>query len=313
MFKVKRPKSSSRLSGGLPRLTGLEHGVHDGQHLVHARHDDDLGHLAGELQPLGKLGDDGVVADGGVGGHVQHASNVGTSAPDVSASVALAAVVGQRSQAHELGNLAPVEPAEFGAQAEHRTAEHGAHAGDAAQQVVLGAPDLGVAQPLAHVLVQPLDSLVQPGDMFGQALAHGARGGGVPTLQLLHPHVHQLPAARQQVGQVAGVGVVRCTGLRANRLGEGAQDVRVEGVRLGQFARSTRKLTYLARVDDGQSYLAGGQFGGKALLEAAAGVHHHQRRRQNQRLCNRFSLASGGGERRHLGVVRGLVQRSKLP
>jgi len=65
---------------GMPRLTGLEHDVHDREQLAHARDDDNLGQLASQPQALGEACDVGVVADGGLGAHVQHASHVGATA-----------------------------------------------------------------------------------------------------------------------------------------------------------------------------------------------------------------------------------------
>lgn len=104
-----------------------------------------LGQLAGGNQSLVEGLDDGVTAAGGECGHVQHAADVEGPALDVSLALAGAGVACHRGDAHQGGDLAPVEPPERGQFGDQRGAGHGTDAAGRLQQSV------EVAEVLAHV------------------------------------------------------------------------------------------------------------------------------------------------------------------
>ena len=86
------------------------------------RIDEDLAHaggpghlvgLSGPLEPLIERPDDGIAAGGRHGAQVEHRTDVGSSTPDLAFSLVGAAVAVQGGNAHQRGDLAAVEVAEF--------------------------------------------------------------------------------------------------------------------------------------------------------------------------------------------------------
>lgn len=77
----------------------------------------------------------------------------------------LAAVSRQRRHTNQLGDRVPVELPEFGALGEHRRRCDRSDPGNAVQQVILDAPDVGRAQAALQVVFDVGDPFVEPGNM----------------------------------------------------------------------------------------------------------------------------------------------------
>ncbi|KPU90634.1 hypothetical protein APR51_21140 [Variovorax paradoxus] len=217
---------------------------------------------------LSEGGNRRVVLHGGMSSHAQHPAHVAAAAPDTTASAVLAAIACQRRHAHELGDLATIELSDLRTQREHCSAEHRAYAWAALQQVVLGAPDRQIAKETAHVIVELCNTSLQPGQVLGQALAHGLGRRRVLTLHFLNAHVHKLATSAQQIGQLAGLLILWRFGLWADELGKSAKRPRIDGVCLGQLSAGARKASRLARIDYRHHQRTRREFARQTLLES---------------------------------------------
>src|SRR5665213_4565134 len=181
-----------------------EHGIEDGQQLAHAGGDSDLGGLACADQAAVEEPDDRVVADGGQGGHIQHRAHFAAPTANAARSLALARVVGQWCDAHELGDLATLQPAELGESRSQRQDRHRPDALDAVQQLalVLEVP----IQMIVGLLVDLADLRIeQPEHALDAAIRE--LGGVLHTVSLGHAHVHELPATCHERGQLQPFGL----------------------------------------------------------------------------------------------------------
>src|SRR4029450_12821297 len=80
---------------GIPGSLIADDGVQDDEKLAHASDDGDLFGFASGDEPLGGGADHRVGTQRADGGHVKHAANFATTAPDVSPSDRFAAIVVQ--------------------------------------------------------------------------------------------------------------------------------------------------------------------------------------------------------------------------
>ena len=60
------------------------------------------------------------------------------------------------------GDFFSIQGAQLGQFDDERAGQHGPHAGNAAQQVVLGAPDLGFSEGLFQVVIDAFELLGEP-------------------------------------------------------------------------------------------------------------------------------------------------------
>jgi hypothetical protein len=91
----------------------FEHSVKDEQEFAHAGSQRHLGRFARRAQPLMKVPQRRVMADGGEGGHIERHAHLAAPAPDHSFAPQGAAVVVERRHADQLGDGAPTQAAEF--------------------------------------------------------------------------------------------------------------------------------------------------------------------------------------------------------
>ena len=87
-------------------------GVADGQQFAHAGNEGDLLAFACGDEPLIQRTDDGVVAHGGTGGHVQHRAHRSATTPDAARAFPLAAVTIERRHTHQRGELSVIDAAQ---------------------------------------------------------------------------------------------------------------------------------------------------------------------------------------------------------
>ena len=90
--------SSILSEDGGPAGVMFKHGIENGQQLAHARGEGELGRFAGGAQAAVEGGDDGIMARGDKGAHVEHSADVRTATPDCPA-----AAKGGRETAREDG------------------------------------------------------------------------------------------------------------------------------------------------------------------------------------------------------------------
>ena len=142
-----------------------QHGVEDRQKLTHARHEGDLGDLAGLSQSGIKPLQNRVVTHRREGGQIQHVTNGRTSTPHAPSPAQGAAVTIEWRDADQGGDLLAVELAQFG-----QTGDQGQDGDvpeplDLAQQFGLGLPGGGGFHRLAQALLGGLQALLQPVDV----------------------------------------------------------------------------------------------------------------------------------------------------
>lgn len=270
----------------VPGLSGSDHGVEGGQQLAHAGDQGDLGQLAGVDQPRVEGSDDGVAAGGRECGHVQHTSYVEASALNAPSPFAGAGVVGHGGDAHQGGDLAPVEPAELGQFGDQRAAGHRTDAAGRLQQPI------ELIEVLAHVSEHLGLDVVELG-LDGLDARMQAPGCDPQPLAFADEHDQQLAPARDQRGQPLLLRV----GQRAQEpgkvlaaqqhRGELRQHARIGRVGLGQSAHGPGEVACLARVDHRHRQAGGLQRAGQLGFEAAGGLHHHHHQRHAQRLQGR--------------------------
>ncbi|MNZ95435.1 hypothetical protein D3C78_1145820 [compost metagenome] len=187
-------------------------------------------------------------------GHVERAAYLKATTLHASTPPGIARVVGQRCDAHERSDLPTIEFAQLRQLGEQRGAGYRPDAlGRAQQRVELAEVLLHMPDHLAFDIVElGLDGL----DHGFDARAHpGHRQWH--ALALRQQHGQQLPSTRDQCGQLTLrrvgerpdiVGHIRLTG---QRVGEGRQGARVDGIGLGQVAHALGKVTRLPGVDHG--------------------------------------------------------------
>ena len=73
---------SSEMKRIVPRFSGFDHGIEDGQELAHASDDGDLFGFSGSDEAVVELFDDGIETDGCQGGHIEAPSHLPTTTED---------------------------------------------------------------------------------------------------------------------------------------------------------------------------------------------------------------------------------------
>ena len=96
-----------------PESVGFEHGVEDDEQFAQAGDHDDLKRFPGRFETLGERLDDRIATSCGEGGHVQNATDRGSSAPDGTFAMKVPAVAIEGSQAGQGHDFLPVERAQF--------------------------------------------------------------------------------------------------------------------------------------------------------------------------------------------------------
>jgi hypothetical protein len=148
------------------------HGIEDDQQFPHAGCQGDLFGFPFGHKTLVEVADHGVVPGSDQGPHVEGGPDGSATAPDHSLSAQCAAVLGQRRNADQRGDLLPVECAQFGKVGQESATDDGTDAGDAAQEVLLGTPHRALLDGLVQVGVDVGQASLQPTDVLFEAFFH---------------------------------------------------------------------------------------------------------------------------------------------
>ena len=165
-----------------------------------------FGGLAGGAQPLIEGAENRDSSGRRRGGHVEHGAHRRAAAPAGAAPAEGATVARQRRDADERGDLAAIEVAEFGQQAEQRRGQRRAHAGHTLQQFILDPPERTGFDQLAQLAVGVGEAPLEPVDVAAEIGADPAVTAGMP-LPLGQQHVEQLAAAQQDRLELLGGGI----------------------------------------------------------------------------------------------------------
>jgi Tn3 transposase DDE domain len=124
----------------LPRGPMFQHGVKNRQQLAHTRRECDLRRFPDRSQSLVERLEDGIVAHRRQGAHVQHGANVDPAPPDCACSPQGAAIVVERGDADQRGDLLAVQDPQLRNLCDQRPRKDGADARRALQNLVCSAP-----------------------------------------------------------------------------------------------------------------------------------------------------------------------------
>ena len=184
--------------GESPREIGFDDGVEDGEEFAHAGGESDFEGFALRFESLGELTYHGVVPDGVEGGHVQRASDGGSSAADGSPFGGRSAVGIDRRDTHQGGDFFAVDLAEFGEFGDEGHGGDGTDAGNAHQEFAQP-PGLfvGLAE-FGDLVIERFDPLVEQIDDLLNVSSHGRSAGGFEMIFLLGPQIDELPSPRDQ-------------------------------------------------------------------------------------------------------------------
>jgi hypothetical protein len=114
----------------VPRQLMPENGIEHDEQFAHAGDKRDLGFLAGRQQPCVKRPQHRIAARRHEGRHIEYRADLGAAAPNRTPAAQLAAIVIERCDANQRGDLAAAEGAELGQvgqQGGHCDASHRRH------------------------------------------------------------------------------------------------------------------------------------------------------------------------------------------
>ena len=240
------------MKGVVPRFSGPDHGIEDGQELAHASDDGDLLRLADGNETLVEMFDDGVEADSHQGCHVEASAYLAAPAEDGPLSPHLSRVAIEGSNTYQGADF----PARQSSQLWHLRDQAGG--GGRADTAYTG-------QPLSKIGMMGLDvpgeiglDLIELGTNRLEYRFDALAGSGMAdrqTLVLCHTHGDKLPAARYQGLKHllfrCRQGTDEAIPLRmvGQDLGEFSQGLGVNTVGFGEMGLG--EVPRLAGIDDG--------------------------------------------------------------
>ena len=231
-----------------------------------------IGGFALLAEPLVEAPDLRIVSAGHQGRHVQRRPHIAASAADHAFAPVLPAVVVHGRHAHQAGDLASVELAQFGQGGQQHLAGGRADAWHALEQLVLLPPDRAVFDGLVHSLVDVGDLADEGVEHQPDALADLEGAGVLQTVALGRPHGYQLATAGHQILDGLFCGRGHGAALRLNGQAKAGDDRGVDGVGLGQQPQGLGVIPHLAGIDDHDRPAGSDQFARERQLVAAGGL-----------------------------------------
>jgi hypothetical protein len=204
---------------------------------MHTRHQRDFLRFARCHEALVEWSDGGVAACGAQRPHGEHGTKGCPSTPDGASATQCAAVTVERRHPDQRSDLGMRQATKLGQICQQRQREDGANAGDAAQQIVLLAPERTGLQPLAHLLVHLPELRIQPRQMRLDVRAHQRYPRCPQTIRFRRAHRHDLTSTLHERRQRLGLLVAQWTWGGAHCLAEVRQRLGIEPIRLGQASR----------------------------------------------------------------------------
>src|SRR6266581_5605460 len=159
------------------------------------------------------------------------------------------AIAVQGSDSNECGNLLPTQGPQFGEIHNQRPGEPWPYPWHRAEQIVFLSPDgtlvNGVRERsfgLRHLTFEPCDVRVQ-------ALMHEV-GRASETVFLRRQHLDELATSGKECGERLHLFIRQRPGYGTDDVGEMGENLRVEGIGLGQLPRRLGKVPHLSRIGD---------------------------------------------------------------
>jgi hypothetical protein len=104
-------------------------------------------------------------------------------------------------------------------------------------------------------------------------------GGLLQAIVLRRRHAEQLPAASHQGGQMLGLGIGHGRARELRHFGKARDHRRVDGIGLGQHAKTARQVAHLAGIDDPHRQAGRVQCRRHRPFQAAGRLHRHHLQR----------------------------------
>src|SRR5262245_9684542 len=180
---------------------------------------------------------------------------------------------------HSLGDFALVEHAELGQRRLQRRRQHRSNPGRGSSQGIFLRPAWAGTDERGDLLIRLADQALAIIHVWRKAVPdrrvcqrHAVALGDHPREPLTPSLQQRVQLLRRLLGERARRGAHRCRDVR--------HDPGIARLGLGQWPRRLRKVTYLARVDDGKGQLRDGNGGDQGVRPASCRFEHEQRRRQ---------------------------------
>jgi len=234
----------------LPGAIIADEGIEDGCELSHGGDKSDLGRFPVVAQALVEETEGVIMADGAECRHVEGTAHRGAAAGDMALAAELSAIVIDRRDADQGGELLMLDAAEFRELGEEHGGRCRADAIDAGHDGLSvgqgsigfdGSGDRGI--DLRELVAQHSNMLVDPGGDGG--------GGMLEMIALGDQSLDEVAPARDQARQSRARRIDRRQGRGTHRLAEARQDTGIDRVRLGEPALGPGKIACLTRIDDG--------------------------------------------------------------
>ena len=225
----------------LPRGAVLQDGVEDCQQLAHAGGDHDLERLAGGFQTLGEGAEDRVVSACGQRGHVEHAADRGTPAPDRTFAAEAAAVPVEGRHPHQGGDLLAVDLAQLGQLGEERGSGHRPDARHAPQAIHFVFPVVVGFDQSQDFLLDLIDLFAEHHEHLLNALANHLRGGCVLAVGFGGLQLDQLASADHQLLEFCSFFRDLSDGPRLRLLGIAGKHIGIDPIGLGEDPQTRAK------------------------------------------------------------------------
>src|SRR5688572_19860658 len=182
-----------------PKGVVANHDVDDGQQSAHASyHCDFEGFMVG-AQSVVEVSQHRVMANAGKRSHIYQVANVSSATIDVSSASAVTAVAIERGDPHQLADLLSVELAQLRQFCDTGQGHQGTDTGHTEEYLVFAFPDRRLFYLLFELLIECLDAIFEPVDMFLDFLSDRRTDGRrTSTILFRGQHLHQLATTIQQ-------------------------------------------------------------------------------------------------------------------
>lgn len=215
--------------------------------------------------------EDGVVAGGDEGGHVERGADLGSAAADVALTPELTAIVIERSNAGEGGGLGVGEGAEFGHEGDERESGDEADASDFLEASDPGCQCGGEFDLRGDEGLDFCFLFFQRDDGARQNIEKGFVGEGFFEIIVLGDLDEDVTADLCETGELLLERVGKGKRAGMENLGELCDGFRIQGVGLGETAFGFGKVTDLSGIDASEGTTCGVGLGDEEGFVAAAG------------------------------------------
>src|SRR5215213_2880280 len=259
-----------------PPKSAIPHqGIEERKQLPHARHQSHLLRFARSQEPLVELLEDGVVAGGDQGSHVEGCPHWSPAAPHLPLATSLSRVIVEGSDSHQGREAFVGERTQFGHFGQKRPRQDRSHPRNAAQQSLVLFEAGARFDGLVEVPIGARKLLLKPLHVRPDAPRH-CLWGHLEAVVLGDEHPRELASSGEDGLQELGFFIREYAGLRTDSPGEASEDTGVYSVGLGEATGGLGEVASLARVYNRNGDARSGYGCGRRALVAASGLQDDQ-------------------------------------